>query len=209
MSLFLSRLWLGFLCWDLKVAGLPAGGQTGLGLTVRQRTIDLASGHIFSRLWRANTQVRSKHLFTLSTSSTWQSHNSKWDKIIGIALLLNLWNWEPPNYTNISAASLRKQMCFWCQSMWPSITLGAQSPAQGSWVGIICSDVATWGKQSPFLPPPAALRVIIHHEADRHCPLEWHALAWLTFHNWWPETCLGLSTINFSVTHKWYHIEVA
>lgn len=47
---FLRRRLLLLLCWVLKVAGLPAVGEDGLGLTVRQRTADLISGPIFSRL---------------------------------------------------------------------------------------------------------------------------------------------------------------
>lgn len=45
-----GRSLLELLCWDLKVARLPAVGEDGLGLTVGQRTVDLISGDIFTRL---------------------------------------------------------------------------------------------------------------------------------------------------------------
>lgn len=47
---FLGRSLREFLCWDLKVARLPAIGEDGLGMTVGQRTIDLISGQVFSGL---------------------------------------------------------------------------------------------------------------------------------------------------------------
>lgn len=48
---FLDRPLLQLLGWDLKVAGFPVVGVDGLGVIVRQRTVDIISGDFFSRIW--------------------------------------------------------------------------------------------------------------------------------------------------------------
>lgn len=137
---------------------------------------------------------------------------------IGRPLSHNDWNWEPGIIQSFQLLVRENKSASWSLvaiRMWPNITLGAQSPAEGKWAGIIRFNP---GNMRPAISLSVSLtlthtrkhslthshrpayRVIIHHEADRHCPLPWHGMAWPTVHKWQPETCLGLNTIHLSAT---------
>lgn len=142
----------------------------------------------------------------LSSKSKLQLNNSNWHESIGMSIQQDLWNQQPQITQTFQLLDWEKKSTSWSVGaswMRPNTTLGAKSPAEGNWAGTICFGPADT-RQTIILPhpPPAALRVIIHHEADGHCPLAWHAVGWLAVHNWRPEICLGLNTIHLSVTHK-------
>lgn len=78
------------------------------------------------------------------------------------------------NIRDFPAVKLRKQICqllFGCQ--WDTAKYHVRS-SEPSRVGIICFSPDNMRQTiTPNHPPPAALRVIIRHEADRHCPVLW------------------------------------
>lgn len=136
------------------------------------------------------------------SKSQQQINNWNWDDGIRMPILHNLWNREPQITWTFQLLDWENQTASWSLGaswMWPNISLGAQSPVEGSWAGIICFSLDNM--RQTIIPPPPSCSFEGHNPSRGRQALP-SGLACLTVHDWQPDTSLRLDIIHLSVTRK-------